>query len=682
MASRRRKRRGAADAHLSQGLAAAERSALRMKDRALAGALSLAALLLYGLTAAPSVATVFDDSLEFQVVLPTLGLAHPTGYPLYTLLGWLFTRLLPLGDAAWRANIFSAVAAALTVGLLYRLLLRISGARWAALAVASAFAVSPLWWSQATLAEVYALHGLFVVILWLAVCDAGSAPNTPALPRRLLLLSGLALTHHRMALLLAPGLALLAGLRWWGAQRPAQRSASAWAAVVMRDAASAAVYLLAPLSLYAYLWLRGRAIPTTAGVWLDSWPALWEHVTASAYGVFFAAQPVTARIVTPLQLGPIVALAGLWGLWPWPSQGRRWLALTLTLLVQGVFALGYRTADADVFFLPLIVLFTPFAAVGATRLCDAILLWLAQQRRAGLHLPGQAASDRIVTPIILTLLLAAMPLQQAWAVLNAAPPAPQTCEEVLAVGLPPSLTPNRRGDWRVYDCAQDILSQPLEPGAAVIGLLGEMTLLRFFQQTAAQRTDLRTIVADEEGARRQAVMAELAAGRPVYLLRPLPGLLDAAGTAAGLTLDAVGPLLRVRSAAMPPAPEPAALPQPLSLTPALTVVAATSWPVATHQGRVQRIGLVWQVGAALGEEWHISARLLDASGRIVAQRDAVPVLRAHPTSAWRPNDRIVDVYDLTLAGPAAQAAFTPLLILYRAADGQELGRITLPPFIH
>ena len=39
----------------------------------------------------------------------------------------------------------------------------------------------------------------------------------------------------------------------------------------------------------------------------------------------------------------------------------------------------------------------------------------------------------------------------------------------------------------------------------------------------------------------------------------------------------------------------------------------------------------------------------------------------------------MDVYDLPLRSQA-QGPFTPLLILYRAADGQELGRLTLPAF--
>ena len=44
------------------------------------------------------------DTFEFQVVAPQLGIAHPTGYPLYLLLGKLFS-LLPFGSVAWRINV-------------------------------------------------------------------------------------------------------------------------------------------------------------------------------------------------------------------------------------------------------------------------------------------------------------------------------------------------------------------------------------------------------------------------------------------------------------------------------------------------------------------------------------------------------------------------------------------------
>ena len=116
----------------------------------IAAFLSLASFLLYFRTLAPSVACIFCDSLEFQLVTYTLGIAHPTGYPLYTLLGKLFT-LIPLGDVAYRLNLTSALFGAATVGILYLALRLALGYRVPAILGASLFAVSSVFWSQARL---------------------------------------------------------------------------------------------------------------------------------------------------------------------------------------------------------------------------------------------------------------------------------------------------------------------------------------------------------------------------------------------------------------------------------------------------------------------------------------------------------------------------------------------------
>ena len=50
------------------------------------------------------------DTFEFQVVMPQLGIAHPTGYPLFILIGKVFS-LLPLGSMAFRVNLLSAIFA-------------------------------------------------------------------------------------------------------------------------------------------------------------------------------------------------------------------------------------------------------------------------------------------------------------------------------------------------------------------------------------------------------------------------------------------------------------------------------------------------------------------------------------------------------------------------------------------
>jgi hypothetical protein len=161
------------------------------------------------------VVTLFDDSLEFQLVTYQLGIPHPTGYPLYVLLGKLFT-LLPVGNVAYRVNLMSAFFGAATNALLYLLILAMindtplpitsGAAHISSLLGAMMLAVSQVFWQQATIAEVYALNAFFVslLLLWLV----GPLSTKPDQPVSIAFLAGLSLTHHRTMLLLFPALAL------------------------------------------------------------------------------------------------------------------------------------------------------------------------------------------------------------------------------------------------------------------------------------------------------------------------------------------------------------------------------------------------------------------------------------------------------------------------------------------
>ncbi|MFQ5410555.1 MAG: protein O-mannosyl-transferase family, partial [Anaerolineales bacterium] len=81
-------------------------------------ALGLAFLGLYALTTARDVLPA--DAGEFQAVVPLLGVAHPPGFALYTLLGKLFITLVPLGAPAFRLNLFAAVTGAATLAVVSR----------------------------------------------------------------------------------------------------------------------------------------------------------------------------------------------------------------------------------------------------------------------------------------------------------------------------------------------------------------------------------------------------------------------------------------------------------------------------------------------------------------------------------------------------------------------------------
>jgi hypothetical protein len=137
-----------------------------LSPRLVSLALTLGFLALYVRTAAPTVLS--GDSAEFQFAAPLLGVSHPTTYPLYTLLGYVATVVLP-GDVARRVTLLSALCAALAVGLFFLPARRVTGSTGAAMVAALALGVAPGLWNAATIAEVYALLALLLVALGYAL---------------------------------------------------------------------------------------------------------------------------------------------------------------------------------------------------------------------------------------------------------------------------------------------------------------------------------------------------------------------------------------------------------------------------------------------------------------------------------------------------------------------------------
>gem|GEM_PF-5705744 len=163
------------------------------------------ALLLYLSTLAPSV--YWSDSAELQRAALTLEPPHPTGYPLYLLLGRLWIAALPLRDVAWRMNLLSALLSAAAVGVVTWSVQRRSGRLAAGVAAGIVLASAASFWSQAIVAEVYALHALLIALLL-----AAALADRPRLPLIALLL-GTGIAHHRMTLLMLPGLVVWLALR-------------------------------------------------------------------------------------------------------------------------------------------------------------------------------------------------------------------------------------------------------------------------------------------------------------------------------------------------------------------------------------------------------------------------------------------------------------------------------------
>ncbi len=170
--------------------------------------LGLASFILYFATLAPAVLSA--DNGEFQLVAWKLGIAHPPGYPLYTLIGFLFTRFFQ--SPAFAMNLLSAIIASITLVIVSKTVRLLTRSILAGLLAASILGVSTTFWSQATTANIrmptafFTALCVYILISWQSAISVQQSANLAVSPSRRLSFSpslilfaitfSLALSHH------------------------------------------------------------------------------------------------------------------------------------------------------------------------------------------------------------------------------------------------------------------------------------------------------------------------------------------------------------------------------------------------------------------------------------------------------------------------------------------------------
>ncbi|MBK6430921.1 DUF2723 domain-containing protein [Candidatus Amarolinea dominans] len=373
---------------MTQGTPVIHRAAAPAARPALAPSLlvGLTSLVVYLLTLAPSITWQHHgaDSAELAVAAAVLGVPHPPGYPTWTLLAWLFTHL-PLAELAQRVALLSAFSAAATVAIVVWLVQALwphqPGQRAAAVLAGLTLAFQMTFWSQAILVEVYALHTLFVALI--CALTLPQAPGHPGRRRVAAFLFGLGLGNHLSLIFFAPL------LLWDGSPRfDGGAIVSAAQSRGFRDLTLLPLPLLAGLAVYLYLPLAAGRHPVL--LWGDATTpgGFWWLVSGQLYrGALFGltvpemlmrAQSWLSLLAQPLTWpGLILAALGLWRL---ATQARRLALLTVGVaLMVAIVALGYATADAFVYLLPLQVLAALWQAAGVLTL----VAWLTRGRAGG-----------------------------------------------------------------------------------------------------------------------------------------------------------------------------------------------------------------------------------------------------------------------------------------------------------
>ncbi len=348
------------------------------------------AFVVYLLSLGPSVG--LEDAGELAVAADSLGVPHPPGYPLWTMLAWCFCRIFGwvtwqgFANPAWAVALASAVMGALAVGvtalLIARsgrdLLLQSTGlsegeARnvgWiGAMAGSLAFAFSPVMWSQAVIVEVYALGALFLaltlaltyrwlarpqgkVLVWLGLVFGLGLTNYQVLLLALLPLALMIAWRRRRLALSFVALAVPLGLTAYGLKLGAMASADAFSTPGVPVILRPEVAVLEPLPwALAPVWVycgAGVCLVATALLALSRRRARWMAVpivgvvlVVALAGALYAPMELPAGFAGTLYdfrgawAIHLVALGLLWGVcWRFRRTRRFALAVSVTQVVM------------------------------------------------------------------------------------------------------------------------------------------------------------------------------------------------------------------------------------------------------------------------------------------------------------------------------------------------------------
>jgi Protein of unknown function (DUF2723) len=375
---------------------------------------------IYALTLAPT--TAFWDTSEYIAAAKVLGIPHPPGNPLFTILAHTF-GLLPLAKSyAERINLFAAVTSASAAGFWFlvaeRWLRGIVTNRWARYAAAfgGVLVGATSWsvWNQSTVNEKVYTVSLFSIalVMWLVVRWGDDAPG-PHRDRWLVLIAyvlALTSTNHLMGLLAVPALVVYV---LWTDWRVLTRPPVLIGVVVAALVGVSLNYLWLPLRAAQYPPINeGEPVcQSLIQVFTGKCQSLSDVLNRVQYGkpsldqrqASFAAQLGTfwqyfswqfARDWGRLSgvataLFTVLGLSGVWALWKSDRRaGIAGLALLGTLSVGLVYYMNFKygfsqypdqpslpreVRERDYFFIGVFAIYGAFVACGLGALMQGIV---------------------------------------------------------------------------------------------------------------------------------------------------------------------------------------------------------------------------------------------------------------------------------------------------------------------
>jgi hypothetical protein len=340
-------------------------------------------LVVYVLTLAPDV--YFTDSGELASVATSLGIAHPTGYPLFTLVGYLWTNILPWSPI-YNLNLMAAFATAassmflfLTMSTLFskfRLISKVTrhtsdlNNYLLALFISLGYSFALTTWQQATAVEVYSLQllliNVFVYVILKAFYSESKADVYLILSGFIL---GLGFANHLTSFMLIPS-----GLIIFFAKTKAMSTNSRYKLLAYVVGAT-----LLGVLLYLYLPIRSAQSPMfNWGEVHRSFDKFMYHVTGAQYQVWMFSDAAASKEnfklffeLIPSQLTWIGVLFSLYGFYVvYRGSKTIFWALISTAILCVLYSMNYSIHDIDSYFVTAYVVLIIIVGLAAKQLIN------------------------------------------------------------------------------------------------------------------------------------------------------------------------------------------------------------------------------------------------------------------------------------------------------------------------
>lgn len=342
----------------------------------------------------------FTDNGELAASSILLGISHPSGYPLFTILGYLWSLLpLPISKIL-QMNLLSAIYVALSALILYTSIIyllknysykiktKISNktskgsishtwvqlpledidANLIAFITALTYTTATTIWQQANFYEVYSLQLLLFSLFLFYLLKIYFSPNNEKYWYAIAFVWGLMLTNHLIAVWLAPALFWLYFL---DEERKFKFDIGRIKKLLLP-----ALFVLIPLSIYLYLPIRSAMLPEINWGWVHrSLDKFLYHLSGKQYQIWmFSDNSVAIKnlgsfvSLLPYQLGFLGLIFMLIGFFKLLKNKQLFIVFSLILIFTIGYSLNYSIFDIENYFVTPFMLLYVFMAIGLATL--------------------------------------------------------------------------------------------------------------------------------------------------------------------------------------------------------------------------------------------------------------------------------------------------------------------------